>query len=280
MKKVIVIACLMVVLVMVVAMVASAAPATTQGNWRVYFKATDPTLGASLGDMTLGVYSNAKDGYGVDGPASDINDARAAMPSATYPNRAVVGVFDNKCWIKDVKSNRLPKDPAYNAGVAVGPGNPGGSEVFGTYPWEANRKIWDLRVAGLGTANTLDTILKIRFVALAAGLPPVMLPVYGSDPAILRPANYALRMVDNKGIAGAPANGTVWSIPVPSTWSSVAFFSLTLPTFNISAAGSEEKLITEGFKMQFYQTPEPSSLLALGAGLMGLAGFVSRKRRS
>lgn len=278
MKKVIAIACLMVVLMVTVAMVASAAPATTQGNWRVYLKATDTAAGASLGDMTLGVYSSSKDGYGVDGPASDGQDARAALASAGS-TRAVVGIFDNKAWIKDVKSNRLPKDPAYNTGQAIGAGNPGASE-FGTYPWESNRKIWDLRVAGLGTASTLNTILTIRFVSAGAGMAPTMLPIYGSDPAVLRPAKYQLRMVDNRNIPGAPGNGTVWTIPVPSAWSPTAFFSLTLPTFNIGTAGNEAALIAEGYKMQLYQTPEPSSLLALGAGLMGLAGFVSRKRRS
>jgi hypothetical protein len=278
MKKVIAIACLLVALTVSVAIVASAAPITTQGGWRVNIRVADLGGANSNGDLQVGVYSSSKDGYGVDGIVSDSTDTRATFPQAT--SRAAVAVFDNKAWTKDIKSNRLPQDPAYNAGQSVGAGN--GDAVFGTAPWEANRKIWDLRVAGLGSASTTDTLLTIKFVSTTVGLAPLTLPIYGTDSAAPQyaPASYALRMVDNKGIVGAPANGTVWSIPVPAAWQTASFFNLTLPTFNITVAKDEASLIAQGYKMEFYQTPEPSSLLALGAGLMGLAGFASRKRRS
>ena len=273
----------MVVLTMAVAMVASAATATTQDNWRLWIACTDTAGLNGTGNTTLGVGAGLKDGYGVDGTASDVGSDVVYSAGTQQPQqRGVFGVAGGRAWKTDMKSNRLPNDPAYNAGVAVGPGNPDGDEVFGTYPWEANRKIWDLRVVGLGSADTKDTVLKIRFVSLAAGVPKNEIPVYGSDPVVLKPAAYALRMVDNQGIALAPANGTVWSIPVPAMWQTAVFFSVTLPTFNITASSPKDEglIISQGYKMQFYQTPEPSSLLALGAGLMGLAGFVSRKRRS
>jgi hypothetical protein len=275
-KKVFATVCLLVVLTMAVAMMASAAPATTQGGWRLNIKAADLTGVNSNGDLQVGVYSSSTDGYGVDGVASDSTDTRAVLAQAT--SRAAVAVFDNKAWTKDIKSPRLPQDPAYNAGQAVGAGN--GDAVFGTSPWEANRRIWDLRVAGLGSANSTDTLLTIKFVSTAVGLAPLTIPEYGTDPAVLSPASYALRMVDNRGIAGAPANGTVWSIPVPAAWQTASFFNLTLPTFNITVAKDEQALLAQGYKMEFYQTPEPSSLMALGAGLMGLGGFFSRRRRS
>jgi hypothetical protein len=273
MKQLIAILVLSLVLALTVAGMVSAQ--YSQENWRVYFKAIDTAGSSQLGDMTVGVHSAAKDGYGVDGPTSDSNDARAVLSSAT--TGSVVGVFDNKAWIRDIKSPRLPSDPAYNAGQPVGAGN--GNAMFGTYPWESNRKIWDLRVAGLGSASTLDSLLTIKLVSAAAGLPPTRLQVRDAPEGITAPVNYMLRMVDNRGITGAPANGTVWTIPMPATWQTASLFSLTLPTFNISVARDEAAMLNEGYKIQFIQevVPEPSSLLALAFGLGGL-GMLRRRK--
>ncbi len=251
MKKVLAITCVLVALTLLAAAMASAVD--TQANWRIYIKAADTAGLNSGGDCQLGVYSSSKDGYGADGVASDSQDTRAALTQA--PARSVVGVFDNKAWIKDIKSNRVPLDPYYSSFGGVKP--------------------WYLRVAGLGTASTLDTVLTIRLVSVAAGLPPQTFPWSGQN----IPAQYFLKMVDNRSIAGAPANGTVWKINMPTTWQSTAFFSLTLPTFNISVPNNEAALISEGYKLEFYQTPEPSSLMALGAGLMGIGGFFTRRRK-
>jgi hypothetical protein len=259
MKRVVVSAALLVVLILVLAVMASA---QTQPNWRIYMTAADTNGQNSYGDMTIGVYSGATDGYGVDGTASDNMDNRA--PLELINARAVVGVFGGKCWNKDIKSPKLPTDPAYNAGRS---------------PWDANRKVWDLRVAGLGSASSLDTVLTIRFVNALAGIPPLTLPVYGGSPVVYAPVSYKLRMVDNRGVAGAPANGAVWTIPMPATWQATSFFSLTLPTIN--AARDDAYIISHGYNMQFYQeTPEPSGLLALAGGIMGLAGYGLRRRRS
>ena len=279
-KKVLAIVCLMVVLTMAVAMVASAATATTQDNWRLWIACTDTAGLNGTGNTTLGVGAGLTDGFGVDGTASDTGSDVVYSAGTQQPQqRGVFSVSGGRAWKTDMKSNRLPKDPAYNAGVVrdVSP------EVkYGAYPYEANRKIWDLRVVGLGSADTKDTVLTIRFVSIAAGVPKNEIPVYGSDPVVLKPAKYALRMVDNRGIALAPGNGTVWSIPVPATWQTAVFLSVTLPTFNITATSPKDEalILSQGYKMQFYQTPEPSSLMALGAGLMGLGGFFSRRRRS
>lgn len=248
------IASVVVLVVLVLVLAGTACAVDTQPNWRVYFIATDTNKQNALGDMTVGVYSSSKDGFGVDGTASDSQDARAALSSASV--RAVVGVFDGKAWIRHVESNSIPPDSKYVSYGGVKP--------------------WDLRVAGLGSASTLDTVLTIKFVSPAAGIPPQTLS-YGGNTI---PAFYYLKMVDNQGVQGAPANGTVWAIPFPATWQTATIFSLTLPTFNIPVAKDEASLLASGYKMQFYQTPEPSSLLALAGGIMGMVGYHVRRRRA
>jgi len=270
MKKVLAITCLLVLLTLVLGAMASA---QTQPQWRFYLKADSGAGANSNGAMTIGTYSSSKDGFGtLDGLASDGQDAKASIATATN-TRGVVGALNDNAWIKDVKSPRVPLDPAYNLGQ---PG-PNGSIMGVTPNYEANRKIWDLRVwcNPLADPNTTGDITRLTFTTIGSTVmpPATILPTPG-------PAKYWLRMVDNKNIEGAPANGTVWAIPIPTVHSTtVPYFTLTLPNRVISVA-SAAAVLEEGYKMQFFQTPEPSSLLALGAGLMGLAGFASRRRRS
>lgn len=267
MKKVLAITCLLVLLTLVLGAMASA---QTQPQWRFNLKADSGAGMNSNGAMTIGTYSSSKDGFGADGLASDGQDAKSNIATAAN-TRGVVAALNNTAWIKDVKSPRVPLDPAYNAGQ---PG-PNGSILGVTPNYESNRKIWDLRVwcNPLADPNTTGDITRLTFTTIGAPIMP---------PAVIGPGplKYWLRMVDNKGIEGAPANGTVWEIPVPTVHSTtVPYFTLTLPNRVISVA-SEAAVLDEGYKMQFFQTPEPSSMLALGAGLMGLAGFASRRRRS
>jgi hypothetical protein len=155
-------------------------------------------------------------------------------------------------------------------------GAPNGN-TFGDYPYEPYQKIWDLRVFCLPTSTTDQTdTIRLNFQVVHTGyLPPAMI---GG-----KTAKYTMRMVDNKSFAGAPANGTTWDIPVPASNLAVmtTWHTISLPQLVISAANVDAAM-SEGYQMQFIQTvvPEPSSLMVLAGGLMGLAGYGIRRRRS
>ena len=256
-KKVLAISCLVVVFTITMAAMASAA----DNNWRFYLKADNGAGSDAWQAMTIGVYSTStlvsKDGNYSDSLGSDMQDGRfvtgVGMPTA----RAAAGVFKetypdtsvgDMAWTKDIKSPRAPWEPIYSDG----------------------RKVWDLRVAGMGAAA--DGPIRLLFTTIGATVLP---PPTVSGKAV----QYWLKMVDNKGMEGAYANNTIWSIPIPTVHSTtIPYFTLTLPLLNISAF-TEGTFINEGYKMEFYQTPEPSSLMALGAGLMALGGLASRRRR-
>jgi hypothetical protein len=244
-KKVLAISCLAVVLTITMAAMASAA----DNSWRFSLKADNGAAADAFAAMTIGVYSGtyvSKDGNYSDQLGSDAQDSRFVPSTGVPTGRAVEGVFGDMAWVKDVKSPRAPWTPIYG-----------------------NRKVWDLRVAGMSQA-TGNTIRLLFLTVSDAQLPTPTV----SGIAV----KYWLKMVDRKGVETAPANGTVWEIPIPTVHSTTAWFTLTLPLLNTSGF-TEGNLINEGYKMEFYQTPEPSSLMALGAGLMALGGLASRKRR-
>lgn len=281
MKKVTAFACLLVLLAIANATIVSAQP--QQSAWRFYMKADDGYGANAMSSITIGTYSTSKDGYGIDGPSSDIQDGPTVIPT-TYNTRGIVGVFGGKAWVKDVKSTRIPLDHAYDAGQTVS-----GSVKFGDPDWGANLKIWDLRVFCLRNSlgNAPSGCIRLQFLTISSTTRPVSTlpdPTYANYPS---DARYCLRMVDNRGVAGAPANGDEWSIPIPTVHSATPYFTLTLPMQALSAR-DESAALSEGYVMQFIQyqeqrmipTPEPSSLMALAGGLMGLAGFAVRRRHS
>jgi hypothetical protein len=71
-------------------------------------------------------------------------------------------------------------------------------------------------------------------------------------------------------------------MPTPTVHSAVAYWNspINLPVIKLSVS-SNQALIAEGYKLRFeqYCVPEPGGLLALGGCLVGLAGFIRRRRR-
>jgi len=225
--------------------------AGAENNWRFYLLADDGAGMFSASPMTIGVYSSSLDGNYSDQAASDGQDLRFPMAVTVATVKAVEGQFLGVLWNRDVKSPRAPWTPIYSG-----------------------RKVWDLRVAGLGVADS-RTPIRLSFLTIGSALLPT--------PSVSgKPVKYWLKMVDNRGMAGAPANGTTWSIPIPTAHSwATPYFTLTMPTIRLSGM-DEGIMLNEGYKMEFWQeaVPEPSSMMALGAGIMALAGYAFRRRRA
>ena len=133
-------------------------------------------------------------------------------------------------------------------------------------------KVWELRVAGMPMA-TGDLIRLLWYTAGSTVLPPTS--VGGI------PAGYKLTMVDNRGKAGAPANGTEWLLPTPTVHSTSPYYTgPTFPMLRLTEA-SHQAMINQGYALEFWQyvVPEPGSLLVLGTGLIALAGLIPRRRK-
>jgi len=252
MKKVLAITCVL-VLVLLVSSMAMA----TESNWRFLIRA-DNNTGQYASDSQLGMYPTSFDTYDAqDKGASFLSDPNgsqfAAWCTAIIPSRT-------EAFYADIKDQR-------------------------TLSPTAPVKSWDLRVFALKDAAYSD--IRLRFLSANSSTVLLMPPSFGGVAV-----EYYLKMVNNRGVEGAPADGTVWIVPRMSVVSTTnPFWSLVLP----SGYGTAHDVIinpsnpanaaAEGYAMEFglrplAPVPEPSGVLALGTGIIGLAGFFARRRRA
>ena len=225
----------------------------SETSWRVEWKADNGAGQISGPQHQTGVYPAS-----VDGLDSVFNGDHVApyLIDSGQTLRWVTGIIpgESSTFDRDIKSPAAPQ----------------------SYP--GNVKQWEIRVAAMPMANDDPICLSVA-ASFSSGLPPQSISG--------KPMGFRLIMVDNKGMTGAPANGRTWSIPVPTVATGPYpdfFWKLPqdelLPMLKLSAP-NHAAMIGEGYQMRFeqYVVPEPTSLIALGSGLIGLAGLGLRRRR-
>lgn len=232
-----------VVVLLALLLLATAAMSADQNNWRVLITADDGSGGNASG-VYVGVYPTSLEGLDAQDGAPVYADPD---PTGTATIVRVVVPGQAELYLKSIKAPTFP------------------------YP----EKTWDLYVAA--NWNAQFSMLRLRAFSVNNALPT---PAY-TNLGVTYPVKYFMRIVDNKGIEGAPANGTMWELPVPTVHSTSAYWNspINLPMIRLSVGG-EAALLAEGYKLQFVQqaVPEPSGLIALGGCLAGLAGFIRRRK--
>lgn len=200
---------------------------------------------------------------------SGMNGGSGFYPGV-YPTSS--DLFDSR----DQSYDFIP-DTAGTTALALGPIS-GQSGCFRTNVQAPTSptKTWDMYLA----ASYNATYLQLRLRAFTIPTHPESLPPSQYQG---RNVGYYIVMLDNKGVEGAPANGTRWDLPIPTAVSTEPFWisPVNLPVIKMSAP-SATALFSEGYKLQFVQefVPEPSAILALGAGLCGLTSIALRRRRT
>lgn len=248
MKKVLVIACAVALLVSI----ASVAMATEEA-WTMMFRAssTNPAQGAG-NNMQLGTKTNSVEG-------KDTNDTKGTFAATT----AAVGSLEPT--FTDVP-------PLYQNDFKAKLVNAGDSAR------------WDIRL-WLGTGYGFQT-LQLGWWASGVNTVPATIGGKGvlyelfllADPT----GEHATLVSPTQAIwsSTAPVGGSSTAPLDKLIWTSAAAFAPegTAGTLKMAAGAAGEG----GIRLQFKATvvPEPGSMLALGSGLIGLAGFAIRRRRA
>ncbi|HUV05767.1 MAG TPA: PEP-CTERM sorting domain-containing protein [Armatimonadota bacterium] len=211
-------------------------------NWRVQVRATD-SGGSYYGVYAqIGVYPGATDGADVT------YDFEAAYAQGQLSQAWIASEIGTRTYSVDLHGQSATGE-AYTLKAGVGSDYPDPDYGSG------------------------ESTFKIGFYTMAD-----MYQVVTGSPV----PRYRLTLVDTKGVGGGPAwwaDGHVWDLTIPTT-ANTAFLTLTdVP--NRVVALNNPGMIDDGYEFKFEQIiPEPSSMLAFGTGLVGLVGFVVRRRRS
>lgn len=228
------------IILAVLLLLAVSAALATEDSWRVRLDADDGYGYSSAIGASLGVYPASVDGWDAQ-DGSEYGGLIADMPQTCMHVATEIGGI---AYPKDIKA------PA------------------------RSMTTWDFFVAA--NVNSVANVIRLQLYTINT----TAMPAFDWEG---HPVGYSVRMVDNRGIPGAPANGTRWMVPVPTTFSHyVPFWNspVNLPVIKLSQS-TNAALLNEGYQLQLVAgpMPEPSSILALGAGALGLAGYAIRRRR-
>jgi len=221
----------------------------TETVWRLKIKVDDGNGSYAGASGTFGISTASTDG--VDTFPGEMDLEQEWISDIGQWLSSAVGVIapDTRTWRTTLNDDAAPQTYA------------GGT------------KRWHIRIAA--GPNAIHSVFRVQFHTVNSAL---MMPssVGGA------PVQYKLVMTDNKGVVGAPGNGTAWTIPIPSAHTGTPFYTLpvTLPVLRMSLY-NHTAMINEGYQLELQQiVPDPSSFVALGMGAIGVMGFMLRRRRA
>ena len=231
------------VVILVVALMVSGAAYASATNWAVYLQASTTAYGSAATNSTMGVAATASVLY------YTANTGAQAETAIYLPNQTPL------------------KDPQfYKTEKRVAP----------VYP-----QTWDIRL-WCGTSYPSTTI-RVSWWIPAAAL---------SLPGGAGGMDYKLVVVSDP-TGQLTVGEEIFKLSVPSGGTELWGGTQAIPMghFDLSTTGGGKSLlmspdsaaIASGLQLQFIATPpipEPSGLLALASGMVGLAGFAWRRRRA